>query len=150
MHIEFFEVQCLYISHMERLLNLPCNVREYSPLNLAFIGDSVFELLVREELVCAGNRPVAELNKEKISRVCCKAQAEMLHVIENILTEDEIKVYKCGRNAHVKAPKNASNADYHSATGLEALFGYLYLQNNIERIRELYSYSKNNDGETDE
>lgn len=126
---------------MERLLNLKCNPREYSPLTLAFIGDSVYELLVREQLVCKGNRPVGTLNKEKISLVCCKAQADALNEIEKILTDEEYSIYKSGRNAHVKVPKNASIADYHNATGLEALFGYLYLQNNIERIRELYSYT---------
>jgi len=126
---------------MERLLNFQCELREYSPLTLAFIGDSVYELLVREQLVCKGNRPVGVLNKEKISMVCCKAQSDMLRKIEEILTEEEYTVYKSGRNAHVKVPKNASIADYHNATGLEALFGYLYLQNNIERIRELYSHT---------
>ena len=123
---------------MERLLNLDCNVREYSPSNLAFIGDSVFEILVRERLVCAGNRPVAELNKEKVGLVCCKAQAEMIKRIEPLLTEREKEIYKIGRNSHVKSPKNASSSDYHNATGLEALFGYLYLNNEIERLRELY------------
>ncbi len=65
--------------------------------------------------------------------------------IENILTEKETEVYKSGRNTHVKPPKNATAADYHCATGLEALFGYLYLQNDIARIRELYSYTYMND-----
>ncbi|MCR5636036.1 MAG: ribonuclease III [Clostridiales bacterium] len=136
---------------MERLLNLDCNIREYSPTTLAFIGDSVFEILVRERLVCKGNRPVADLNKEKVKLVCCASQAEMIKKIEPLLTNDELKIYKSGRNSHVKAPRNASSSDYHNATGLEALFGYLYLSNNIQRIRELYFYTQqNSDGDINE
>ncbi|MBQ3928825.1 MAG: ribonuclease III [Clostridia bacterium] len=115
-----------------------CNPRELSPLTLAFVGDGVFDLIVREDIVCDANRPVKELNKLKVERVRCEAQAELMRSIEPLLTEEEADVYRRGRNAHTShTPKNASNADYHTATGLEALFGYLYLSGSIERIREL-------------
>ena len=124
---------------MEKLFDKEVKLNEYSPSTLAFIGDCVFELLVREQLVLQGNRPVGELNRKKVSMVCCKAQASAIKSIMPLLTEQEMLIYKNGRNTHVNVPKNASAADYHSATGLEALFGYLYLDNNMQRIRELYS-----------
>ncbi|MDP4120007.1 MAG: ribonuclease III domain-containing protein [Bacillota bacterium] len=123
---------------MERLLNKPCNIKDYSPKSLAFIGDGVFDLLVRELLVCEANCPLSVLNKQKVNMVCCKAQAESYLKISSLLTEEEETVYKRGRNANIIKPKNASLADYHSATGLECLFGYLYLTDRIERIRELF------------
>ena len=123
---------------MERLFEVERDLREYSPGTLAFLGDCVFELLVRERLVLRGNRPVGELNREKIQMVCCKTQAKAFKMLEPCLTEREADIYKSGRNSHVSVPKNATPADYHNATGLEALFGYLYLKGDIERIRELY------------
>lgn len=127
---------------MGRLSLSDCNAKELSPLTLAFVGDGVYDLFIREELVCNANRPVGELNKLKVEKVRCQAQAQLIKVIEPYLTEEEIDIYKRGRNAHtVHTPKNASIADYHAATGLEALFGYLYLSNRIPRIRELIKFS---------
>ncbi len=124
---------------MEMLLNKKCNVNEISPLTLAFVGDGVYDLLVREYLVKCANRPVGELNKLKVSFVCCSAQAQLYPLLEKSLTENEISIYKRGRNAAPTCtPKNASKAQYHSATGAEALFGYLYLEGKIDRIRELF------------
>ena len=123
---------------MGRLSLSDCNAKELSPLTLAFVGDGVYDLIVREELVCSANRPVGELNKLKVEKVRCQAQAQLIKTIEPFLTEEETDVYKRGRNAHTAhTPKNASIADYHAATGLEALFGYLYLSDRIDRIREL-------------
>ena len=111
-----------------------------SPLTLAFVGDGVFDLFVREEIVCAANRPVKELNKLKVERVRCEAQAELFRRIEPLLSEEETDIFRRGRNAHTShTPKNASNSDYHTATGVEALFGYLYLSGDFERIRQLFS-----------
>lgn len=112
---------------------------QYSPLTLAFLGDSVFELLVREALVKEANRPGSELHKEKLDFVSATAQADAFHIIEADLTEQELDIFKRGRNAHTNhTPKNMSTADYHAATGLEALFGYLHLEGDTRRINELF------------
>ncbi len=89
---------------------------EISPLTLAFVGDGVYDLLVREYLVRKANRSVGELNKIKVSLVNCKSQAEFAKILMPTLTEKELAVYKRGRNAAPKCtPKNGSVADYHSA-----------------------------------
>ncbi len=120
-----------------------CNPKEISTLGLAFVGDGVYDLIVREELVCEANRPVKELNLKKVEVVRCQAQASLVKKIEPFLTEEEADVLRRGRNAHVThAPKSATMADYHAATAFEALLGYLYLSDKIERIRELLSLGK--------
>lgn len=112
---------------------------EISPLTLAFVGDGVYDLLVREYLVRKANRSVGELNKIKVSLVNCRSQAQFAKQLLPSLSEKELSVYKRGRNAAPKCtPKNGSVADYHSATGLEALFGYLWLSSNFDRINELF------------
>lgn len=116
---------------------------DYSPLTLAFIGDGVYDLLVRSYVVNLANRPVGELNKIKVSFVNCKAQAEFMKKLMPQLTEEELSVYKRGRNAATSnTPKNSSVADYHSATGFEALFGYLYITKQNERIEQLFNIIK--------
>ena len=111
-----------------------------SPLNLAFIGDCVYEMLVRESLVLNANRPVNDLHRESVKYVSAKAQTLAYDKIKDMLTEQEIAVYKRGRNAKVgHNPKSASQGEYHIATGVEALFGYLYLTEQIERIKELFN-----------
>ena len=113
---------------------------ELSPLNLAFIGDCVYEMLVRESLVLNANRPVNDLHRESVKYVSAKAQTLAYDKIKDMLTEQEIAVYKRGRNAKVgHNPKSASQGEYHIATGVEALFGYLYLTEKIERIKELFN-----------
>jgi len=109
-------------------------------LNLAFIGDGVFDLLVREHLVSSSDAHVGELNRSKVNMVNCKSQAEYASVLLPVLSEEETDVYKRGRNTKVNsASKHSSLSDYHAATGLEALFGYLYLKGDSERIKELFS-----------
>ena len=113
--------------------------KQLSPLVLAYIGDAVFELIVRTMVVWWGNAPVNKLHKEASSIVKAKSQAEMYFKIENMLTEDELSVLKKGRNAKsFTVPKNADVSDYRHATGIEALFGYLYIENKMERALELF------------
>lgn len=112
--------------------------RQLSPLNLAFIGDCIYEILVREALVCEANRPVNELHRESVKYVSAKAQTEAYAKIKDMLTEEETAQFKRGRNAKVgHSPKSATDAEYHTATGIEALFGYLYLSGKTERIKQL-------------
>ena len=122
-----------------RLYDKNCDVNNLSPLNLAFVGDTVFDLFVREKLVCEANRPVNRLHKSATKLVKASAQAEAAIKITEKLTEKELSVLKRGRNAHTNhKAKNADVVDYHYATGLEALFGYLYLNGETERLRELF------------
>lgn len=110
-----------------------------SPLTLAFIGDTVFDLLVREQIVNRANRPVGKLHTLCAKRVCAGAQARAAEHIMPLLGEEEIAVFKRGRNANSgHKPKSASEAEYHAATGLEALFGWLYLKGEAERVLELF------------
>ncbi len=123
-----------------RLIDREINPKQLSPLNLAFVGDCVYEMLVRETLVCDANRPVNDLHRESVKFVSAKAQTEAFGKIKDILTEKELVQFKRGRNAKTgHTPKSASEAEYHTATGLEALFGYLYLTGNTDRIRELFT-----------
>ncbi len=133
---------------MDILHDKNVDVSSLSPLTLAFIGDTVFDLLTRCELVCKANRPVNALHNMASKRVCAAAQAEAIKKIMPLLTEDETAVFKRGRNAHVGSKaKNASSSDYHYATGLESLFGWLWLKGETDRVRHLYSEITNNSGE---
>lgn len=112
---------------------------EISPLTLAFVGDGVYDLLVRDYLVRRANRPVGELNRIKVSLVNCGSQAKLAKQLLPSLTEKETLIYKRGRNAAPKCtPKHGSVADYHSATGLESLLGYLYLNGETQRLNTLF------------
>ncbi len=125
---------------MQSLSEKKTNPKLLPPQTLAFIGDSVYDILVREYLINEAIRPVGELNSRKVKLVNCESQAKAVERLMHVLTETEISVYKRGRNAFTKhTPKNAEVADYHAATGLEALFGYLYLDGEIERINELFN-----------
>lgn len=114
-------------------------VKEYSPLVLAYIGDAVYEVLVRQYIVSCGNAPVNVLNRRARSMVNAAAQSAVYEKIKSVLTEEEDSVYKRGRNAKSHtAAKNQSISDYRRATGIEALFGYLYLEGRNDRISELF------------
>ncbi len=124
---------------MDRLNDKKCNPGQLSPQVLAFMGDTVYDMLVREHLVLEANRPVGELNRRKVQLVNCETQSKAIKTLMPVLTDDEIGIYKRGRNAFTKnTPKNAEVSDYHAATGLEALFGYLYLNGETERLNELF------------
>ena len=116
--------------------------KQYSPLTLAFLGDAVYSLLVREMLLKTANRPTNALHKESIKLVNANCQAEMIKKILPELTEDEEAIFKRGRNAHSgHVPKNQSDADYRYATGLETLYGYLYLTGDFSRIMYIFNIS---------
>lgn len=121
-----------------RLYNKDIKVELLSPLTLAFTGDAVFSLFIREMLVCDANRPVGELHRLSVQSVKASAQAAAMRKIMPLLTEKELEVFKRGRNAHTShTPKNQSGCDYHYATGFEALIGYLYLKDEGERLNLL-------------
>ena len=112
-----------------------------SPLVLAYLGDTVYESYVREYLIRKNiNKKVNDLHKSAIKYVNAKAQATVIHAIEEELTEDEERIYKRGRNqkSHT-SPKNADIIDYKHATGFEALIGYLYLSEDNERLKYIIS-----------
>lgn len=114
------------------------DVREYSPLALAYIGDAVYDLIVRTVLVERANRPVNELHRNTVRYVSAEAQAKIATALMERFTEEERAVYRRGRNAkpHTKA-KNASMEAYLKATGFEAVLGYLYLRDEVERVLTL-------------
>lgn len=114
------------------------DIRGYSPLTLAFIGDAVYDLIIRTAVVERANRPVRELHRLTVQYVSAEAQAKIVSELLERLTEEEGAVYRRGRNAkpHTKA-KNASMEDYLKATGFEAVLGYLYLTGDMERALEL-------------
>lgn len=114
------------------------DIRTYSPLVLAYIGDGIYELIVRTVLVGQGNRQANTLHKKASNYVKASTQSEMILAIQEELTEEEHQVYKRGRNAKtVTMAKHASMHDYRHATGFEALMGYLYLTNQTKRMIDL-------------
>lgn len=116
------------------------DVRAYSPLTLAYIGDAVFDIIIRTVVVGRCNRTANALHKMTSSFVKAPTQAAMAEALLDILTEEETAVYKRGRNAKsYTTAKNASVGDYRKATGLEALVGYLYLTDHLDRILFLVS-----------
>lgn len=116
----------------------PADIKQYSPLTLAYIGDAVYDLIVRSVVVERANRSANDLHKQAIRYVNAGAQSALIKALEPDLTEEEQAVFHRGRNArsYTKA-KNASTGDYRRATGFEALIGYLYLCGRNERILEL-------------
>ena len=113
---------------------------EYSPLLLAYIGDAVYEVFIRTNLIKRGNLPVNELHRLSKHYVSAAAQSEIVKKLEDRFTEDELRIFKRGRNAKPgTVPKNADVGDYHRATGFESLVGYLYLKGAFERLYELLS-----------
>lgn len=128
-----------FIDYFKDSLNIKdVNPKQYSPLVLAYIGDSVFDLVIKSKVIAEGNSPVNRLHRKTSSYVKASAQAKMFRRIEADLTEEEFGIYKRGRNAKSgTVPKNADLIDYKVATGLEALIGFLYLENRFKRIIEL-------------
>lgn len=119
----------------EALCLKPMDVRTYSPLVLAYIGDAVFELFIRTKVVNHGSMQVSKMHKKSASLVRAETQANLIKVLEETLTEEEHAVYKRGRNARsASMAKHATMIDYRMATGFEALMGYLYLTEQYERL----------------
>ena len=118
----------------------PDEAKQYSPLTLAFLGDSVYEVMVRETLLREANRPARELHAQAVAHVRAAYQADAAGRIAEMLTETEADILRRGRNASgISVPKHATPADYRKATGVECLFGYLYLCGEITRLRELFA-----------
>ncbi len=120
------------------------DIRTYSPLTLAYIGDDVFDLIIRTIVVNKGNTSPNKLHSNTIQYVSARAQSNILDSIMPILTDEEKDIARRGRNSkpHSKA-KNASTIDYLKATALESVVGYLYLKDDMERIFELIKYGIN-------
>ena len=120
------------------------NPREYSPLALAYIGDTVYDLFIRTKVIAKGNRHVTEMHKESVSFVKAHSQSVSAYALESELTEDELRVLKWGRNAKSNTtPKNADVTEYRMATGFETLVGYLYLSGEDERLSYLLEIAYN-------
>lgn len=121
---------------------------QYSPLALAFIGDAVYEIKVREKLILAANMPANALHKLAVKRVCAEYQSQaVLKILDSaMLSEKENDVFKRGRNTKVNAPKHSTIAEYRNATGLECLLGFLYLTGKQSRIDELFEICWNFSG----
>ena len=127
-------VKCIY----EGLDMKHTEPSQLSPLVLAYIGDSIYDLVIKTWVIEQGNMQVNKLNKKTSSIVKAESQSAMIGVIEPMLSEHEKAVYKRGRNAKsYTSAKNASIGDYRRATGFEALIGYLYLSGQYERMMEL-------------
>jgi len=120
------------------------NPKEYSPLALAYVGDTVYDLFIRTKVLSKGNRHVTEMHKESVSFVKAHSQSLSAHALEEVLTEDELRVLKWGRNAKSNTtPKNADVTEYRMATGFETLVGYLYLSGDDERLTQLLELAYN-------
>ena len=114
------------------------DIRELSPLTLAYIGDSIYDLIIKSLVINRGNKQVQKLHKETSSLVQASAQSMMMRAMQEELTDEERAVYKRGRNAKSVSPaKNQSITDYRRATGFEALLGYLYLKEDWKRMLDL-------------
>lgn len=114
------------------------DIRTYSPLTLAYIGDAIYDLLIRTLLVERGNTQVNKLHKRASGLVKAEKQSQMIEILEPYFTKEEHQVYKRGRNAKsFTSAKNASIADYRRATGFEAVMGFLYLKGQYHRIIDL-------------
>ena len=128
-----------FLQYLDEKMESPDkDLREYSPLVLAYMGDAIYELIIRTVLVKKGNMQVQKLHKKASALVKAEAQANLIERILPLLTEEEVKIYKRGRNAKscTKA-KNATMIDYRKATGMEALAGYLYLKKDTQRLLDL-------------
>lgn len=110
----------------------------YNPLALAYIGDTVYDLFIRTKVLEQGNRHVTQMHKMAVSFVNAHSQCVSIRAIEDILTEEELRVLKWGRNAKSNTvPKNADVADYRMATGFETLLGFLYLSDRTDRLETI-------------
>jgi ribonuclease-3 family protein len=117
----------------------PNDFKEISVQGFAHIGDAVYELMVRTWLCTTGTSTAKNLHKRAVTFVSARAQAVAAEMILPNLNEEELSIYKRGRNTHLSSvPKGSTHEEYHAATGLEALFGYLYLGGEADRLNELF------------
>ena len=124
---------------MQNLKTFEGNPREFGPAALAFIGDGVFELLAREQVLKNGAMPAHKMHRLAVQKVCAPAQAKAFSRLLPVLNEEELSILKRGRNSNAaNVPKNCSVVEYRKATAVESLFGYLYLKGDIPRIIELF------------
>ncbi|MBQ4559918.1 MAG: ribonuclease III [Tyzzerella sp.] len=128
-----------FVSYMNELFQMEeVDIREYSPLTLAYIGDCVYDLVIKSLVINAGNKQVNKLHQKTSKLVQASTQSLMMRTMQEYLTEEEHAVYKRGRNAKSVSPaKNQSITDYRRATGFEALLGYLYLKKDYKRLLDL-------------
>ncbi len=126
-------------SYMKEIFDMrESDVREYSPLTLAYIGDCIYDLVIKSLVINEGNKQVQKYHQKTSRFVQASAQSGMMRILQEHLTEEERAVYKRGRNAKSVSPaKNQSVTDYRRATGFEALMGYLYLKKEWKRMLEL-------------
>ncbi|HRY12910.1 MAG TPA: ribonuclease III domain-containing protein [Syntrophomonadaceae bacterium] len=115
---------------------------QYSPLLLAYVGDAVYELMVRTRMVAAGQRPVREIHLDAVQKVKAEHQARVIKNIFSQLPATEQDIVRRGRNAKSTPPKNADMQEYRLSTGFEALIGYLYLKGDQRRLQELLELSE--------
>lgn len=128
----------LYLTIKEQYNLDSVNPGELAPLILAHIGDAIYEVVIRTMVLSKGNRQIEKVHKETIKYVNAKTQAEMADKMMPHMTDEELDIYKRGRNAKSSTKaKNASIADYRKATGFEALMGFLYLKGETKRMLEL-------------
>lgn len=116
-------------------------VEQFSPLVLAYIGDAVYELMVRTNLVASGSKRIKDIHLAAVRMVKAEHQANALRLLAKELTEAEQAIVRRGRNTHSKPPKNAELYEYRLSTGFEALFGYLYLKGDMERLCHIFNLS---------
>jgi ribonuclease-3 family protein len=112
-------------------------LRQYSPIALAYIGDAVFELMVRTQAVTVGPRRIKDIHLETVQKVNAQSQAQVIRQISSQLSDEEKDIVRRGRNAHSTPPRHADHSDYRMSTGFEALLGYLYLKGDYERLQEM-------------
>lgn len=131
--------QLAFASYIRNKLEIPdVDINSYSPLTLAYMGDAIYELIIRTIAVENGNAPVNKLHNRVSKLVQATTQADLYFIIKEQLTEEEMSVFKRGRNAKsFTSAKNASIVEYRTATGVEALIGYLYLRDRTDRLLEL-------------
>ena len=130
-----------FLEYYKKSMGLePVDVRTYSPLVLAYIGDAVYELMIRSKVINHGSMQVNKMHKHSAALVKASAQAQLIKALQEELTEEELAAYKRGRNAKsATMAKHATMIDYRMATGLEALVGWLFLTEQYARLAELVS-----------
>ncbi len=121
------------------------NLREYPPIVLAYLGDAVFELLVRTSMVTSGKRKIKEIHLDTVQIVNAESQAKVIREVFENLSDEEKDVVHRGKNAKSSPPRNADNGDYRMSTGFEALLGYLYLKGDLKRIDQLVQSALHNE-----